>query len=184
MRNETAEARFRRAFRSNFEAINRYCLRRISVDEVNDVVADVFVVAWRKIHRMPPPDDVLPWLYGVARNEINNSRRSLRRFGALKAKLNGQAQRPELGPEPIVVRNAELQEVMEALSSLSAVDQEVLLLHTHEELDYEQLAVALSCSPEAARKRLSRAITRLRNAGGYTKPSQAAQVRAMKGGDQ
>ena len=75
----TAEARFRWAFDTYFDTVNRYCLRRIPVSDVNDVVAEVFVVAWRKIDTMPDAGDVLPWLYGVARNEINNRRRASRR---------------------------------------------------------------------------------------------------------
>ncbi len=183
MQTEPAEARFRKVFQTHFDAINRYCLRRISIEEVNDVVAETFAVAWRKKERIPEVSDQLPWLYGIARNEIRNRHRSLRRLKALKSKLGGQAHQTDAGPEPIVVRNEDLRQVMDALSSLSPRDREVLLLRTHEELDYEQLGVALSCSPEAARKRLSRAIDRLRRAGGFTKPLPAAQVRAMEGGD-
>ena len=179
----SSEAKFREAFTAHFNAINRYCLRRISLDEVNDVTAEIFAVAWRKVDRMP--DDALPWLYGVARNEIRNRRRSHRRTQALKLKLSGQAESQDLGPEPIIVRNSELQELMTALRSLSDNDQELLLLHTHEELDYEQMGVALGCSPEAARKRLARAIGRLRRAGGIPDPKKGSQgIRAMKGGDQ
>ena len=152
--------------------------------DVNDVVADVFVVAWRKIDRIPPEGEVLPWLYGIARNEIRNRHRAARRARALRSKLAGQADPAEPGPEPVVIRNAELRHVMSALESLSPDDQEVLLLRAHEELGYSELGIALGCSSEAARKRLTRAIARLRRAGGYVEPGEQARVRATKGGDQ
>ena len=179
------ETRFRRAFDDHFAAVNRYCLRRIPTSEVNDVVADVFAVVWRKIERMPDGEGTLPWLYGVARNEVNNRRRATRRFGALTSKLGGQAHHPDPGPEAQIVRETELQVLIEALATLRADDRELLLLRTHEELDYEQMGMVLGCSPEAARKRLSRATSRLRRAAGIPEPQPAASgSRAIQeGGD-
>jgi RNA polymerase sigma-70 factor (ECF subfamily) len=180
----TAEAKFRSVFDDYFDAINRYCLRRLSVDDVNDATAEVFTVAWRKIKQMPDGDDVLPWLYGVARYEINNRRRSKRRARALTDKLRGQANHPDPGPEPAIVRASELEGIVDALGKLKPDDRELLLLHTHEELDYNDIAVAFSCSPEAARKRLSRSIIRLRKAANIPEPRPAWQgIRAIERGD-
>ena len=180
------ETKFRQAFDAYFAAINRYCLRRIPTPDVNDVVAEVFAVAWRKIERMPDGEHTLPWLYGVARNEVNNRRRAARRFGALTSKLGGQAHHPDPGPEPVIVRETELQVLIDALVTLRTEDRELLLLRTHEELDYEQIGIAVGCSPEAARKRLSRATSRLRRAAGIPEPQPAASgSRAIQeGGDQ
>jgi RNA polymerase sigma-70 factor (ECF subfamily) len=169
-----------------FEPVNRYCLRRTALDDVNDVTAEVFAVAWRKVGQIPHGGDALPWLYGVARNEINNRRRTVRRRRALATKLKGQARSPELGPEPEIIRASEVQHVLNALGSLKPDDQELLLLRTHEELDFSQMAIAIGCSPEAARKRFSRAMTRLRKAAEIPEPHTAVpRVRAInEGGDQ
>lgn len=182
----TNEAKFRRVFDSYFEPVNRYCLRRMPAEDVNDAVAEVFTVAWRKVDNIPDDNDVLPWLYGVARNEINNRRRSARRFRALIDKLGSQAYYPDPGPESVIVRNSELQELMRALGSLRLADQELLLLRTHEDLDHSQIAIAIGCSPDAARKRLSRATARLRRAACIPEPHQAALGSRVieKGGDQ
>jgi RNA polymerase sigma factor (sigma-70 family) len=182
----TSDTKFRRAFDAHFDAMNRYCLRRIPVDDVNDVVAEVFAVAWRKVDTMPDGDSTLPWLYRVAHHEISNRRRSKRRFRALVQKLDGQAIHPEPGPESVIVRNSELDGLLEALNTLGTGDREVLLLRTHEDLDYSQMSVALGCSPEAARKRLTRAIRRLRQAADIPEPQTAARTfRAIEeGGDQ
>ena len=56
----TNEAKFRSVFDAYFDPVTRYCLRRTSAGEVNDVVADVFAVAWRKIDRVPDSSDALP----------------------------------------------------------------------------------------------------------------------------
>jgi RNA polymerase sigma-70 factor (ECF subfamily) len=181
----TSEARFRAAFDAYFEHMNRYCLRRIPSAEVNDTVADVFTVAWRKVDQMPEGAEALPWLYGVARNEIRNRQRSRRRSLALMARIGGQARAAEPGPESEVLRNIELRELMAAVETLRPADREVLLLRTHEELDYAQIAVAMSMSPEAARKRLARAVARLRRAARIPDPASAgSSSRAItEGGD-
>lgn len=181
----TCEARFRAAFDAYFGHVNRYCLRRIPVSEVNDTVAEVFTVAWRKVDQMPDGAEALPWLYGVARNEIRNRQRSRRRSLALMARIAGQEHSAAPGPESEVLRSIELRELMAAVETLRPVDREVLLLRTHEELGHAQIAAAMGLSPEAARKRLARAIARLRRAARIPDPAAAgSSPRAIaEGGD-
>jgi hypothetical protein len=45
----TNKMRFREAFDNYFDAITRYCLRRLPQSNANDAAASVFVVVWRKI---------------------------------------------------------------------------------------------------------------------------------------
>ena len=61
-----------------------------------------------------------------------------------------------------VVRNESDRELLEALSTLSPADQEVLRLRAYEELTLEQISHVLECSVDAAKQRSSRAIKRLR----------------------
>src|SRR5215203_3302848 len=56
-------------------ALVAYCRRRVARDVVDDVMADVFLSAWRRIDHIPAGAE-LPWLYGVARNVVANHRRS------------------------------------------------------------------------------------------------------------
>jgi RNA polymerase sigma-70 factor (ECF subfamily) len=156
--------RFREAFDRYFDAITRYCLRRLQPDNADDAASSVFVVAWRKIDQMPDGDQTLPWLYGVARNEVRTSRRSMRRSTALWAKVNGQPRYPGPGPEAVVVQNAEQAELVRALATLRSDDQEILRLRAYENLSVRQIAIVLGCSPDSAKKRCSRAMTRLRTA--------------------
>jgi RNA polymerase sigma-70 factor (ECF subfamily) len=115
--------KFRSTFDECFDAMNRYCLRRLPIDEVNDAVAEVFAVAWRKVNQMPDGEEALPWLCGVARYEVSNRRRTARRSLALKQKLKGLAHHAHPGPEPEIVRATELQHLLEALRSLKPSDK-------------------------------------------------------------
>ena len=178
-------AKLRQAFDAHFEAISRYCHRRLPPADANDVTAQVFAVAWRRIEDMPTGDGTLPWLYAVARNQVHTARRSARRLANLRAKLGGQAQHPEPGPEAVIVRNAEQAELLQALAALRADDQEILRLRAYERLTIAEVAAVLGCSTEAAKKRSARAIKRLRVAAGIPAPQRAiAGSRAIeKGGD-
>ena len=85
------EIRFRRAFDTHYDAVARYCVRRLPRDEVDDAVARVFVVAWRKVDDMPEGDATLPWLYRISHYEVSTSRRSVRRRDDLRTKVAGLA---------------------------------------------------------------------------------------------
>lgn len=181
-----AEERFRSVFALHYDALARYCLRRIGASEVNDVVADVFAIAWRKVDSMPDGQAALPWLYAVAKNEIRNRHRAKARFRRLTRKVGARSVAHDPGPEPVVVSRAEYADLMEALRTLRPDDQEVLLLRTQEELDYEEIGLVIGTTSEAARKRVARALQRLRRAAGIPNPAaSAATSRAIEegGGD-
>lgn len=172
------------AFEEHFEAISRYCHRRLAPADANDATAQVFAVAWRRVDDMPDEPDTLPWLYGVARNHVRSIRRSTQRLSNLRAKLNGQARHPEPGPESVIVRNVEQEQLLGALGKLRPDDQEVLRLRAYEQLSMAEIAEVLGCSLEAAKKRSARALQRLRRAAGVPEATSAAHsAPAPEGGD-
>ena len=56
--------RFEGLFRSHADAVLGYALRRTSPDEVDDVVAETFLIAWRRFDDIPA--NAGPWLLGVS----------------------------------------------------------------------------------------------------------------------
>jgi len=48
--------------------VRSYAARRAGLDAADDVVAEVFLTAWRRIDDLP--DDPLPWLLGVTRRVL------------------------------------------------------------------------------------------------------------------
>lgn len=161
-----------------------YCFRRLSVDEANDALAEVFLVAWRKIDELP--EEPLPWLYGVARNVVRNAERSHRRRFRLGAKLSTIVPQTEAGPEQRVVRRAEERLVIDALATLNPEDRELLRLRAWEELSRSELAAILDISPEAVDMRTNRAKKRMAKrlrANGYTHEESTRPRAAREGGD-
>jgi len=145
--------RFERLFRETYPLVRAYALRRAAPDAAQDVVADTFLVAWRRLDDVPA--DALPWLYATARRVLANQRRSAARGAALERRLSGAAgadARADLGDS---VADAEL--VREALGRLSDRSREALMLVAWEGLDGARAARAARCSKAAFAVRLHRA---------------------------
>jgi len=152
--NSIEEARLEALFCDHFSAVRGYARRRAPESIVDDVVAETFLVAWRRIDDLP--DDVRPWLLGVARKTLSTQLRSARRRSSLVEKLSA-AELPAAfsqvdGPDTGLIG---------ALQRLSATDQEVLALAAWEDLRPREAAVVLGVSPAWYRVRLHRAKRRL-----------------------
>jgi len=153
---------FAAAYREHYWAVSRYVARRLDgrTSEVEEVVAEVFTVAWRR--RTDLPAAPLPWLYGVARNCLANAVRGYGRRRRLVDRLGNDESAH--GRQIVDSPDAETPGgwVHDALALLSEADQEVLRLTAWEELGIDEVAVALGCGRRAASMRLHRARRRLR----------------------
>lgn len=69
----TDEALFSTAFRKYLPAVTGYAMRRSSPEDAADVVAETFLVAWRRLADIPPEPDTKPWLLGVVRTITGSS---------------------------------------------------------------------------------------------------------------
>jgi RNA polymerase sigma factor (sigma-70 family) len=143
---------FERLFAAHYWGVRAYVVRRAPSGAVEDVVAETFLVAWRRLDSLG--DDPLPWLLGVARRLLANQIRADRRRGALIARLESLAARQGVGWEP----PAEMGEGLAvAMAALSAREREALLLVAWEGLDPGRAAKAAGCSAATFRVRLHRA---------------------------
>lgn len=152
---------FAAAYRAHYWAVSRYAARRLDGSgDVEEVVAEVFTVAWRR--RADLPASPLPWLYGVARNCLANTVRGHGRRRRLLDRLGNDE--TAHGRQIVASPDADTPGgwVHEALARLSPADQEVLRLTAWEELGIDEVAVALGCGGRAAAMRLHRTRRRLR----------------------
>lgn len=127
-----------------------YALRRISPMVADDVVAETFLVAWRRLDDVPP--DALPWLLGVARKVIANRRRSERRAVALHQRLAAE-HRADLAASDTAVD----ERVPRALERLGERDRELLMLIAWDELSQAEVASVLGVRRNTVAVRLHRA---------------------------
>lgn len=160
----TPEQRFRTAYHAHYRDLLRFVTRRVHPSHAEDVVADAFLVVWRRRADLPPdPQDARAWIFGVARNVLLNEQRGDRRRQALAVRLADDATGPHgvhHGIDPEVV--AGRLDLAAAWPRLTAVDQEVLALAYWDDLDSTRAGAVLGISPVAFRLRLTRARRALR----------------------
>jgi RNA polymerase sigma-70 factor (ECF subfamily) len=149
--------RFEGLFRENYAAVRGYALRRARREEAQDVVAETFAVAWRRLDDVPV--DALPWLYGVARRVLANQRRSADRSAALEQRLATAPPTSGSGDPGESVGDAEI--LSAAFARLSDSDREALMLVAWHGLYGARAARAAGCTRAAFAVRLHRARARL-----------------------
>jgi RNA polymerase sigma-70 factor (ECF subfamily) len=165
------EQRFEALYRAHFAEIARYAHRRTDSSSAEEVVAETFAIAWRRLNDVP--EDPLRWLYGVAANVLRQRRRaatSRQQKDTWAAAL--LAQRSSQDPAEAL---AEREHVLEAFASLSETDREALALVAWEDLSHRDAAEALGMTRVAFSMRLSRARRRLTAALGPEHPPLAAR---------
>jgi RNA polymerase sigma-70 factor (ECF subfamily) len=152
--------RFDAIFRAHCPDVVAYCGWRAgpSID-AQDVVAEVFLAAWRRLDDVPEGHGARLWLYATARRVMANHRRSSRRSLALRDRLT----RERVGrTDEVFAAGSADAAVREALRRLRPRDREVLLLAEWEGLSPAEIGVVLGCLPVTARGRLHRARFRFR----------------------
>lgn len=147
-----AQERFEALWREHAGAVLRYARRRVSASEAEDVLAETFVVAWRRVDEAPSYP--LPWLLGIARRTAANTVRSRLRREALTDRITAHTSPDQdQGEAPHEVDHG----VLAALAALRQGDRELLMLLAWDELEPSQAAQVLGCSNNALAVRLHRA---------------------------
>ena len=144
------QTRFERLAHEVALPLRKYVVRRSPADAVDDIVADVLLVLWRRLDDVPT-DDPVPWTYAVARGCLANSRRSTQRHLRLVdriSRLDPPRDRPESEEHP---------EVHAALAGLRELDREVVLLWAWEGLAPREIAMVTGLSANAVSIRLHKA---------------------------
>ncbi len=153
--------RFDELYRTSYQPIFRYVLRRVGpdLDEVADVVAEVFVVALRRQDAIPsPPNDRL-WLYGVAQRVLRDFSRRRARGVRLASRLRAEA---SLTGQAAGDEGTQVERLQAALTQLREIHREALQLVVWDGLSYEEAACVLGCTANAVALRVHKARSRLR----------------------
>jgi RNA polymerase sigma-70 factor (ECF subfamily) len=149
------EAEFVAAYRDYLPNISMFLSRRVGFQEVEDLAAEIFAIAWRK-RSQPIPGYELAWLYRIAANVVANHRRSQIRT----LKLNTLFSFEDFAPsaEAIAVENVW---IAQALSVLSHKDRSLITLVALDGLSVNESANLLGLTANAASLRLTRIRSKL-----------------------
>jgi RNA polymerase sigma-70 factor (ECF subfamily) len=181
------ELRFGRLYQANYRPVQAYAVNRLgAADDVPDIVAEVFMTAWRRLADVPQPPGDRFWLYGTARRVIARRYRSASRLrkllGRLAAEQYSREQPPASSQDPVHER------VLAAVGELRPAHREALLLVHWEQLTHAEAAEALGCSVNAVGIRVHKARARLREllaadtAGGQQPLSAAIEPNGARDG--
>jgi RNA polymerase sigma-70 factor, ECF subfamily len=132
--------------------------------DAEDVCHDAFIRAAERLDDCRQPDRFPQWLCAIVRNRAHNAvaKKRVRRAALLEADTAAGPENP--------ARDAELSDLrgrlLAALSVLSAVQREVVLLHDLHGWSHDEIAGAIGTSAGMSRQHLFKARQRLRGALG------------------
>lgn len=153
---------FERLVRGTRDDLLAYALRRAAnAEDAADVLSETYLIAWRKLDKVPKGDNARLWLFGVAANVLRRGVQRQRSSEALIERLTREP--PDAAPSQSVVReDRTIQALRASLASLPARDREILTLTAWEELTPKQIAVVTGMPTNVVRVRLHRARSRLK----------------------
>jgi RNA polymerase sigma-70 factor (ECF subfamily) len=158
--------RFGELFDRHHRTIWVYVSRLAGTDVADDIVGDVFVVAFANRRTFDGSrGTVRAWLYGIATNRLRTRLRSEFRARRAFAKVARSQIAAEDGTTVVDDADelaASMDAVLRAMSRLRRSERELIVLHAWEELSYAEMAIALDVPIGTVRSRLSRARQRLR----------------------
>src|SRR6266536_3205741 len=156
----TDAAAFRALYERYATQLHAFHLRRTGdPDAAYDLTAETFAQAWlcRARFRDEAGGSAAPWLYGIARSVLLMSvrRRRLERSACERLGLLGEI-------ATAVPDERWLDGLDEALAELPESQRHAVALRFAGDLDYGEVGDALGTTPQAARVRVHRALTSLR----------------------
>ncbi|MBW0254535.1 RNA polymerase sigma factor [Cellulomonas sp. PS-H5] len=152
---------FAAAYRLLAPQVRGYARRQVPDDLAEDVVAETFLVLWRRWADAPvPAAELRPWVFGVARNKVKHAHeqrsRQLRTVAGVAAAEPTRA--PVADPSD---RLAGDDLARWLLAQLPPAESEAMSLTVWAGLTPSEAAEVLGCSLTALTSRLSRARARL-----------------------
>ena len=173
---EVRAAAFAALFGDAFDDVLRFCARRVTPEQAEDVAAEVMTIAWRRFEELPNgPGDQRAWLFTTARNLMLRQARDESRRRTLAVRIgSGQA----LGLPGVDGEAAARVDLGRAWRLLSERHQEALAMTVWDGLTTLEAATVLGISPVAYRLRLSRARSQLRAHLDVARTTSSLPVRA------
>jgi RNA polymerase sigma-70 factor (ECF subfamily) len=126
-------------------------LARVPRDEVQDIVQEVFLAAYRNLHSLRDSRVFGPWLVKITRNQAAEFYRSSKPTEELPEHFPGGRR-----------RDNEAAEVLRAIRSLSDSYRETLILRLVEGMTAKEIAARTGMKPESVRVNLHRGMQMLR----------------------
>lgn len=143
--------------------------------DASDIVQEAQAEAYRRIDAFleDPRVPLKIWLRKLVierlimaqRRHVGAGARSINREAVAEgtaADIANQLLADQTSPSLVVSRKETEEQIRDALNELREADREIVVMHLYEGLNSQESAAALGIEPAAARKRLARALQRMR----------------------
>jgi RNA polymerase sigma factor (sigma-70 family) len=168
-----SRTRFEQLFRETRTDLLAYIMRRSpTAEDAADVLAETYLIAWRKLDGIPTGDRARLWLFGVARNLLMKGASQRRSRQTLVERLAGELRSAH--PPHNLVDDERATALRAALAALPERDRELVMLTAWEDLTPKQIATVVGTPVNLVRVRLHRVRARLKR--DLTKPQRPAQT--------
>ncbi|QFU94140.1 RNA polymerase sigma factor CnrH [Amycolatopsis sp. YIM 10] len=160
-------ASFAQLFDTYARPLRGYLAGRVGEHVADDLVAETFLIAWRKRAVYDPAlAPIRGWLYGIATNLVRTHVRQEIRGLRATARAHGRREHiGDLGHDALVADRVDAQRRMRqlagALTELTEQERDVLLLTSWAGLEPVEVAAALGLPASTVRSRLHRLRQRL-----------------------
>lgn len=152
-----ADAGFLAVYQEHYPLVTAFARRRVHVDSVEDVVADVFTVVWRRWEEVCLLENPLPWIYGVAHRIVSQHYRSGSRWQSLVDRVAQTT--PATAQDDDLVAD---EQVGAVLARMRPYDRNLMMLRYWEDLSTTDIAVVVDKSYRNVLSGLHRARERFR----------------------
>lgn len=172
MHNNSAETTLYERYGASIFAYVR--LHALSREDAEDLTVEVFTAALERANLSRLSDkEQLTWLRKVAHNKLVDTYRHAYRHPsvALEKVAETMYEDERLSPEYLTLRREEYRHLHHIISTLPALQQQILQLRYGHGLRFADIAILLNKREEAVRKLLSRTLSYLRTI--YAQPYQA-----------
>lgn len=149
--------------RDHYEAVFRFCARRVGADRAPDVAQETFITAQKALSKFRGESTLRTWLFGIAHNECRRVFRK-QKLEPIMIEIDPASPSGGEGEQALIDREA----LRLAMASLSQEHREVVLLHEIEGMTYEEIGEILGVPTGTVKSRLHHAFLNLRKALGVS----------------
>jgi len=158
-----SEAAFAELVRLHLDWVFSVALRHVGDPHLaEDVVQSVFVLLARKARDLSPGTQVGGWLFRTTRLVAGHARRAEQRRKIREATACTMSQDTSSPDTDEILWEQLAPHLDQAVAALSEADRSAILLRFYEKMPLRQVGEKLGVSEEAAKKRVSRALEKLR----------------------
>jgi RNA polymerase sigma-70 factor (ECF subfamily) len=150
---------FERVYAEHFAFVYRNA-RRLGVSEgnVDDVVQEVFLVLFRRLHEYDARASLKSWVYGILANTVRGQRRTFRRKQAKLVSADDDAplsRVPASGnPERTAQKQQDTAFLLGLLGELDEAQRELIVLSDLEQLSVPEICACIGGNPNTVATRL------------------------------